>query len=154
MINQGNFMNDSNNLKDNADSLIGLLTSQCADLEKLLALAREETLAAQQGKFFKILDIVSERAEITQKLETFQQQISELRGCLNSTSETAVQRNAVSRVIELANLTIVQDNQTRLLLTASRAETVESINNLERSQHGTNAYLREEKKGLAFNRKL
>ena len=63
-------MNNSENLKDNSDSLIGLLTSQCVDLEKLLSLAREETQAAQQGKFFKILDIVSERAEITKKLET------------------------------------------------------------------------------------
>ena len=31
----------------NSDSLIELLTAQCADLEKLLTLAREETLAAE-----------------------------------------------------------------------------------------------------------
>jgi hypothetical protein len=145
-------MKDSDNLKDNSNSLIGLLTAQCADLEKLLSLAREETLAAQQGKFFKILDIVSERAEITQKLETFQQQISELRGCLNSASENPVQKNAVDRVIELSNLTIVQDNQTKLLLSASREEAAESLKSLEKSQHNTNAYLREEKKGLAYSR--
>ncbi len=147
-------MYESENLIDNSDSLIGLLTSQCVDLEKLLSLAREETLAARQGKFFKILDIVSERAEITQKLETFQQQISELRGCLDSTNQNAVQRNAVNRVIELANMTIVQDNQTKLLLTTSREETTDSLNNLEKSHYGTNAYLREETKGLAYNRKF
>jgi hypothetical protein len=145
-------MKDSDNLKDNSNSLIGLLTAQCADLEKLLRLAREETLAAQQGKFFKILDIVSERAEITQKLETFQQQISELRGCLNSTNQNDVQKNAVNRVIELSNLTIAQDNQTKLLLSASREEAAESLKSLEKSQHNTNAYLREEKKGLAYSR--
>ena len=145
-------MNNTEILNDNSDSLIGLLTSQCADLEKLLSLAREETQAAQQGKFFKFLDIVSERAEITKKLETFQQQISELRGCLDSTNENAVQRNAVNRVVELANLSIVQDNLTKRLLTASREETAESLKNVEKAHHGTNAYLREEKKGLAYNR--
>ncbi len=145
-------MNNSANLKESSDSLIGLLTSQCADLEKLLNLAREETLAAREGKFFKILDIVSERAEITRKLETFQQQISELRGCLDSTNENAVQRNAVSRVVELANMTIVQDNHTKLLLGASRDEAAEALQNLEKSHHGTNAYLREGKKGLAYSR--
>jgi flagellar biosynthesis/type III secretory pathway chaperone len=145
-------MNNADNLKNNSDSLIGLLTAQCADLEKLLALAREETEAAQQGKFFKILDIVSERAEIAQKLETFQQQISELRGCLNSTKPGTVQNNAVERVVELANLTIAQDNQTRLLLAASRDETAESLRNLEKGNLHSNAYLREERKGLSYSR--
>jgi hypothetical protein len=145
-------MNNSENLKDRSDSLIELLTAQCSDLEKLLRLAREETLAAQQGKFFKILDIVSERAEITQKLETFQQQISELRNCLESNVENVTQQNSVNRIIELANLTLVQDKKTKLLLTASREENTESLQNLEKSQHGTNAYLREERKGLAYSR--
>lgn len=145
-------MNDSENLKDRSDSLIGLLTSQCVDLEKLLSLAREETLAAQQGKFFKILDIVSERTEITKKLETFQQQIAELRGTLDSTNENAIQNNAINRVVELANLTIVQDNKTKLLLSSSREESADSLKNLEKSHHNTNAYLREEKKGLAYSR--
>lgn len=145
-------MNNSENLKENSDSLISLLTAQCADLEKLLSLAREETLAAQEGKFFKILDIVSERAEISQKLETFQQQISELRGCLNSTKENPIQSTAINRVIELSNLTIAQDNQTKLLLTVSREETAESLRNLEKSHHNSNAYLREGRKGLAYSR--
>lgn len=145
-------MNDSENLKNNSDSLISLLTAQCADLEKLLALAREETLAAQQGKFFKILDIVSERAEITQKLETFQQQISELRGCLDFVSSNTIQSNAINRIVELSNLTIAQDNQTKLLLTTSRNESADAVKNLERSNHGANAYLKTGQKGLAYSR--
>lgn len=145
-------MNNSDNLKDNSDSLIGLLTAQCADLEKLLSLAREETAAAQQGKFFKILDIVSERAEITQKLETFQQQIAELRGTLGSVKENSVQKNALNRVVELAGLTIAQDTQTKLLLSASREESAETLRNLERSNQNSNAYLREGRKGLAYSR--
>ncbi|MBS1792369.1 MAG: hypothetical protein JSS81_00865 [Acidobacteria bacterium] len=145
-------MNESPNIIENSDSLIDLLTAQCADLEKLLALAREETAAAQQGKFFRILDIVSERAEITQKLETFQQQIAELRGCLNAANANAIQQNTLDRIVELANLTIVQDNQTRLLLTASRDEAGEALKKIDRGQQGTSAYLRESKKGLAYNR--
>jgi len=147
-------MNDSDNIKDSSDSLIGLLTAQCADLEKLLLLAREETLAAQQGKFFKILDIVSERAALTQKLETFQQRIAELRGCLNSTRQNPVQQDAVNRAIELSNLTIAQDQQTKLLLTASREESAESLKNLERSHQNSNVYLREERKGLTYSGKF
>jgi len=145
-------MNESEILKNNSDSLIGLLTAQCADLEKLLSLAREETLAAQQGKFFKILDIVSERAEITQKLETFQQQISELRGCIDSVNPNTIQSNAINRIVELSNLTIAQDIQTKLLLTTSRSDTAESIKNLERSSSGANAYLKTGQKGLAYSR--
>lgn len=145
-------MNNSDNLRENSDSLIGLLTAQCADLEKLLSLAREETLAAQEGKFFKILDIVSERAEITQKLETFQQQISELRGALNSANENSLQNNMVNRTIELASLTIAQDNQTKLLLAASREDTAEQLRNLDRSHQNSNAYLREGRKGLTYSR--
>lgn len=140
------------NLHENSDSLIGLLTAQCADLEKLLLLAREETEAAKEGKFFKILDIVSERAEIAHKLETFQQQISELRGCLDSVKQSAAQKDAVNRVVELAQMTIVQDNQTRLLLSASRDETAESLRNLEKSHQTSNAYQRSGQKGLAYSR--
>lgn len=147
-------MNEEQTVRENSDSLIDLLTSQCADLEKLLALAREETDAAQHGKFFKILDIVSERAEITKKLETFQQQIAELRGCLANTAQNAVQATATSRIVELASQTLAQDRQTRLLLTASREESATAIKNLERSNSGANAYLQNERKGLAYSRNI
>lgn len=145
-------MNYSGNLHENSDTLIGLLTAQCADLEKLLMLAREETAAAQEGKFFKILDIVSERAEIADKLETFQKQISDLRRCLDSVKQATAQQDAVNRVVELAQMTIEQDNETRLLLTASRDEAARSMRNLERTQHNSNAYLRGGQKGLAYSR--
>jgi flagellar biosynthesis/type III secretory pathway chaperone len=145
-------MISSENIQKNSDSLINLLAAQCADLEKLFQLAREETLAAEQGKFLKIWDIVSERAEIGARLETFQQQIGELRGQLESKGDNANKYDITNRVIELANLTLAQDQKTRLLLTDSREKMVEDLKNLDKSGHGTNAYLRENKKGLAYNR--
>jgi len=140
------------NLAKNSDSLIGLLAAQCSDLEKLLALAREETLAAQQGKFLKIWDIVSERDAIGKRLETFHHQISELRGHLESKGESVNQYDITNRVIEFANMTLAQDQKTRLLLTTSQEQATEGLSNLEKSHHGTNAYLRETTKGLAYNR--
>lgn len=141
----------SENLKKNSDSLIQLLAAQCSDLEKLLELAKAETIAAQEGKFLKIWDIVSERAAIGKRLETFHRQISELRGHLESKGENISQYDITNRVVELANLTLVQDQQTRLLLSATREETINSLKNLDKSYHHTNAYLKEERKGLAYS---
>jgi len=145
-------MGSYDNLAKNSDSLIGLLMAQCSDLEKLLTLAREETLAAQKGKFLKIWDIVSEREAIGKRLETFHRQISELRGHLESKGESLSQYDITNRVIELTNMTLAQDQKTRLLLTASQEEAAEGLHNLEKSHHGTNAYLHETTKGLAYNR--
>ena len=145
-------MDSSNKLIKNSDSLIELLAAQCSDLEKLLALAREETLAAQQGKFLKIWDIVAERDAIGKRLETFHRQISELRGHLESKGESVSQYDITNRVVELANQTLLQDQATRLLLMESSEKTVGELKNLEKSHYGTNAYLRENTKGLAYNR--
>jgi hypothetical protein len=147
-------MAPSGNLVNNSDSLIGLLTAQCSELEKLLALAREETEAARDGKFLRVWDIVSERAAIGKRLETFQRQITDLRAVLETKGEKVVQYDITNRVIEFANQTLVQDQKTRLLLTASRDETVATLKNLERSHHNTNAYMRENAKGLSYNRSL
>jgi hypothetical protein len=137
---------------NNSDSLIELLGAQCSDLEKLLALAREETEAAQEGRFLKIWDIVSERAAVGKRLETFQHQIAELRGHLESKGENVSQYDITNRVVELANQTLIQDQKTRLLLTEAREEAVDGLKQLGRSHTGTNAYLRETTKGLAYNR--
>jgi flagellar biosynthesis/type III secretory pathway chaperone len=145
-------MASSNNLIKHSDSLIELLAAQCVDLEKLLSLAKEETAAAEQGKFLKIWDIVSQRTAIGKRLETFHHQISEIRSHLESKGENLSQYDITNRVIELANLTLLQDQQTRFLLTESRKELSASLVNLDKSHHGTNAYLRENTKGLACDR--
>lgn len=145
-------MATSETVKRNSDSLIELLGAQCSDLEQLLALAREETLAAQQGKFSKIWDIVSERATIGKRLETYHRQISELRGHLESEGENISQYDITNRVIQLANSTLVQDQITRNLLSTSRDEAGSELRTIARSQIGSNAYLRENTKGLAYSR--
>ena len=144
-------MATSKNLVENSDSLVELLAAQCVDLEQLLALAKEETAAAQEGKFLKIWDIVSERRSIGNRLETFHQQIAELRSHLESKGENLAQYDITNRVIELANLTLIQDQKTRLLLTETREKASNGLKNLERSHKGTNAYLYENTKGLAYN---
>ncbi len=75
-------MNYTNRLKENSDSLIGLLAGQCADLEVLFDLAQRETAAAGQKDFETVFSIVTERARIGEKLETYQRQIAELRSFL------------------------------------------------------------------------
>ena len=139
-------------ITNKSDSLIDLLTAQCADLENLLTLAREETLAAEQGNFLGILDIVSDRERIGKRLETFHRQIAELRTGLGENNETFRRNEITKRVVEIANLTIAQDKKTQLLLQTSREKAAEELNNIEKSYRGNNAYLREQKKGLAYDK--
>ena len=145
-------MFNSNQIEKSSDSIIGLLAAQCVDLEKLLTLAREETIAAEQSNFAKIIEIVSERAELARRLETVQQQISHLRETLGTHPTGSASDGVTARVLEIANLTLVQDQKTKLLLTAARDEASDSLHNLDKSQRGTNAYLQSGSKGLAYNR--
>jgi flagellar protein FliS len=138
----------------NSDSLIDLLTAQCADLEKLLGLAREETLAAEQGNFLGILDIVSEREQIGHRLETFQQQIAELRSSLGETAESVRRSKIAAQMVMMADQTLAQDHRTKLLLTAARENSRDDLQDLGKVSRGTIAYLRSETKGLTFDRNL
>jgi len=138
-------------INENSDSLIDLLTAQCGDLEKLLALARQETRAAEEKDFEMIMEIVSERELLSRRLETFQQQISELRGKLTEADELNKTRMS-ARVVELASQTLAQDAATRKLLTASRLEASNKIMNLSNTRRGANAYIGENKRGLAYDR--
>ena len=144
-------MFDCQRIEKESDTLIDLLTAQCADLENLLALARAETVAAEEKNFEKILEIVSERSEIAHRLETFQRQISNFRENLESAEAVLMQNKTASRIVEIANLTLAQDKQTKLLLTADREEAATGLANLEKSQRGANAYLNAAGKGLAYN---
>ena len=141
-------MQSLNKITEKSDSLIELLTDQCADLEKLLALARQEKIAAESGQFDKLLNIVSERVTIGNRLEIFQLQISELRDFLGANDAAKL----TARIVEVANLTMTQDKQTKLLLASARENTAIELTNLEKSRRGTSAYLREDKKGLAYER--
>jgi hypothetical protein len=147
-------MNQTQAISGQSDSLIGLLTDQCADLERLLALAREETTAAESGSFGTLLNISSERAEIGKRLETFQRQIAELRGFLGKNEDNPQQHEITKRTVELAGLTLEQDQKTMLLLSAVREKTGDDLNKLETGNRNTNVYLREQQKGLALNGKF
>lgn len=144
----------SENLVNNSVTLVELLADQCSDLERLLSLAKEETAAAAAGKFTRIWDIVSERSLIGRRLETFHRQIAELRSRLESNGESIRGYDVTARVIELANLTLIQDQQTRKLLMESRERATEELVGLERGHLGTNAYLHQPTRGLSFDRNL
>lgn len=138
-------------LEKQSDSLIDLLTAQCRDLEKLLSLAREETVAATLGDFDGILRIVSERAHLSDKLETFQRQIADLRQRLGSEGEPIWQSSVAVRMSEVVRQIVSHDAQTQFLLTTARQKSADELKNLEYSQRGSNAYLRETHKGLAYS---
>lgn len=138
------------NIIENSDSIIEILAAQCSDLEQLLAIAREETLAAEAQDFEKIFEIVSERAKIGERLEVFQQKISELRGFLGDNNET--KRNQLAnRIAEIASMTMEQDEKTRLLLNGLKEQTVDELNNLDAGNRNTNVYLRGQQTGLTYN---
>lgn len=145
-------MSASENLTKNADSLVGLLTAQCSDLERLLALAKEETVAAEEGRFTRIWDIVSERSKIGKRLETYHQQIAELRCSLDSQGDTLERYDVTRRIIELANLTLMQDRQTHKLLCDNRDRTAAELINLDKASSGTDAYMRQPSRGLSYDR--
>lgn len=145
-------MSAPDTLIESSDTLVELLTAQCSDLEKLLSLAKEETVAAEKGKFTRIWDIVSERNILGKRLETYHQQIAELRTAIESQGEKVGNYDVTDRVVELANLTLIQDQQTRKLLTESRELTSTEMINLEKSNTGTKVYLRQPTRGLSYDR--
>lgn len=145
-------MFSSEKIVKKSDSLIELLAAQCADLENLLSLARQETAAAEREDFEEILTIVTKRDELSQRLETFQRQIGELRGFLGAHEANQRQTEISDRIVEVANLTLAQDGKTKLLLTAARENAVIELQKAEKANRGANAYLRDNRKGLAYNR--
>jgi hypothetical protein len=135
---------------EKSDTIIELLAAQCSDLEKLLSIAREETRAAEAQDFERILEIVSERSQIGERLEVFQRRISELRGFLGDSAE--INRHQIaSRIIEVASLTLEQDEKTRKLLNGVKEETALELRNLETGNRNANVYLRGRQTGLAYN---
>ena len=98
-----------------------------------------------------MLNISNERAEIGKRLETFQRQIAELRGFLGKPEDNPQQKEITKRAVELASLTLEQDQKTLVLLTATRNEASEGLRKLDSGTRNTNIYLREQQKGLAIN---
>lgn len=126
-----------------ADSLLDLLIGQCDDLEKLLALSRRETQAAEQRDFEEVLRVVEERATLGERLEVYHRQIAELRLRLGEQAEPIMQSQTVTRAANLAESILVQDNITRPLLMAARDEVEVQQKNLTQASRGVAAYMQE-----------
>jgi len=141
-------------LMENSDSLIGLLAAQCADLETLFDLAQRETEAAGQKDFESILDIVTERASIGEKLETYQRQIAELRRFLAAAESAYESSSLTARINKLAEQTLAQDAKTKLLLSETRDETSLELKNLAIAKRGVSVYLQGMEKGLSYSESL
>lgn len=136
----------SKKIETKSDDLIGLLTEQCADLENLLSLAREEHDAVKKGNFARIIDIYDKRSELGERLETFQQQITDLRATLGYRVPASIS----DRISEVVNMTLAQDTETRKLLTAGNEETNRELSTLEKARQNTKLYSNERKKGIAL----
>jgi flagellar biosynthesis/type III secretory pathway chaperone len=141
-------------LRENSDSLIGLLAAQCADLESLFELAQQETRAAGQKDFEVIFNIVTERARIGEKLETYQRQIAELRNFLAGSEGAYENASLTERINRLAEETIAQDTKTRLLLSETREETSLELRNLAAGKRSVSVYMQEMQKGLSYNESI
>ncbi|HEV7644451.1 MAG TPA: hypothetical protein VGO50_10950 [Pyrinomonadaceae bacterium] len=147
-------MNYTNRLKEKSDSLIGLLAGQCADLEVLFDLAQRETAAAGQKDFETVFNIVTERAMIGEKLETYQRQIAELRSFLAGSESVYESSSLTARINQLAEQTLAQDAQTKVLLNDARDETALELRNLATGKRSVNVYLQEMQKGLSYNESI
>jgi flagellar biosynthesis/type III secretory pathway chaperone len=126
-----------------ADSLMDILAAQCSDLEELLALARRETTAAQERNFEKLLEVVTERATIGERLEIYHQQIAELRMRLGDLSIPALNSDVSQHTAELVASIQAQDACTLPLLINARNELSDQHQKVNQTGRGLSAYLRD-----------
>lgn len=138
-----------------SDSLIDLLTAQCADLEKLLHLARLEKDAIENTDFQEVFRIVTERDNLNQRLEVFQRQIYELRSQLNENSLESFYQNPVTvRTTKLIGEILNQDRQSQQMLQTFRQTAVQNLSQLNVSRKSLKNYSEHQSKGLAYNQKV
>ena len=122
-------------------SLMDLALDQCADLEALLALARREVQAAEQGDFGELMSVVRERATLGERLETYHRQIAELRASLTKGSPTidllAAKSAKLAAEIQLVDALAIAVLQT------TRERVGRTITQLEERRRHSVAYLRD-----------
>ena len=122
-------------------SLMDLALDQCADLEALLALARREVQAAEQGDFRELLAVVNERATLGERLETYHRQIAELRSSLTMASP-AIDVLAAKSAKLAAEIQLV-DALAIAVLQTTRERVGRTITQLEDRRRQSTAYLRD-----------
>lgn len=129
-------------LEPHYDSLMEILFAQYSDLEALLVLARRETVAVEQKDFDQILDVVTERASLGDRLEVYHRQLAELRARLGPAYDPLLQASVVTQSASLVNAIQVQDNHTRPLLIAARSEAMQQAARVDQSRRNLGAYAR------------
>lgn len=139
---------------EHSDSLIDILSAECADLEKLLALAHAEFAAVNSGDFEEIYEIISERETICEKLETYGRQVAELRGNLGLARDVIFQDELDARLVGLVTEIMRQDAKTRPLLEAAKEESVRELNRVDNMNRRANAYSHDTMKGVAYSKNL
>ena len=139
-------MADYETVLKNSQSIVDLLSAQCEDLESLLTLAREEAEAVKKGDFLSLVDIVSDRARIGERLETFQRQTIDLKQCLAGDVEA---RKLAELMVEVARLTIEQDRAVNNGLQRLQVEAAEQIGQIGKGKTSITGYLQLNRKGLA-----
>lgn len=146
----------SSPLPQEAESVLGLLIAQCGDLENLLALARREEAAAQAQNFDELLQVVSERTTLGERLEVYHRQIADLRNQLGVAAafEQLAQSRVAQQTTALVHEIQATDARTQPLLLAARSVIQEEQQRLERSQRGVNAYLREGRFSCACDQRV
>jgi hypothetical protein len=130
-------------INTHADSLIDLLVAQCADLEALLKLARQESAAATQNDFDRMLEVTTQRATLGERLESYHRQISELRAVMGDSAEHVLQSTLVKDSIRLALEIQGNDKVTSTSLIHLRTNTNGQISRLEQGRRNSTAYLSE-----------
>ena len=126
-----------------SDSLIGILADQCGDLETLLALARSETRAVEARDFGEVMRVVSERAALGERLESYHRQLAELRQRLGEACKPGLRSAAAARSVALVVEIQAQDARTRPLLLAAQCELQDESLKLDQARRGVGAYLRD-----------
>jgi hypothetical protein len=129
-------------LEPHYDSLMEILFAQYSDLEALLRLARREAVAVEQKDFDQILDVVTERASLGDRLEVYHRQLAELRARLGPAYEPLLQTSVVTQSASLVNAIQIQDNHTRPLLIAARDEAMQLAARVDQSRRNLGAYAR------------
>jgi hypothetical protein len=130
-------------IESQSDSLIGLLTAQCVDLENLLSLTLQERLALEANDFERLMGIIDQRASIGQRLEVYHRQIAELRSRLGQCADGLMEHFNARRAVQLIGEIQVQDALIRPLMLTARDEAQTQLNHLSEGRRRAAAYLRD-----------
>ncbi|MEW6733443.1 MAG: hypothetical protein AB1489_19100 [Acidobacteriota bacterium] len=136
------------------ESVMEILVAQCSDLEALLALARNETLAVEKRDFEQLLAVVNQRATLGERLEVYHRQLAELRASLGTTIEPALSSNVAAQTAALVAEIKRQDDTTRPLLLAAHTEGLKETLRLDRTQRNLRAYSDHQASSIACDKRI